>query len=556
MSAFPCRSWLGLLLSLLLAVPFNASAREQLTIGITQFPATLHPNIDYMLAKTYVLGMVRRPLTAYDHDWTLTCLLCTELPTLENGGAVRETTPDGDDGIAVTYSIHPEARWGDGTPISSTDAVFTREVGRHPDSPISNRELYRRILSIDVVDDKTFTLHVDRVTFNYNAINDFDLLPAHLERPVFEAAPADYANRTLYQTDPTNPGLYFGPYLIDRVDRGSRIVLEANPQWWGEPPGFERIVIKTVANTPALEANLLSGGVDMIAGELGLPLDQALAFEQHYGERYRVGYHPGLIYEHLDVRLDNPILADRRVRQALLHGADREALSEQLFQGKQPVAHTSVNPLDWVYHADVPRYPHDPDRAIALLEEAGWTELRGGIRHNAAGERLSVTLMSTAGDRTRELVQQVLQSQWRQIGVDVRIQNQPPRVFFGETLDKREFDGLALFAWIAAPENVPRSTLHSEQIPNPDNNWTGQNYPGYRNPEVDSLIDELEIELDRERRRELWAELQTTYATDLPALPLYFRANAHIQPPWLEGVRLTGHMSPSTLWVEQWRASD
>jgi peptide/nickel transport system substrate-binding protein len=182
--------------------------------------------------------------------------------------------------------------------------------------------------------------------------------------------------------------------------------------------------------------------------------------------------------------------------------------------------------------------------------------VRDGIRHNPEGERLSITLMSTAGDRTRELVQQVLQSQWRQIGIEARIKNQPPRVFFGETLDKREFDGLALFAWVAAPENVPRSTLHSEQIPGPDNNWTGQNYPGYSNSEVDRLIDELETELHRERRRELWAELQTIYATDLPALPLYFRADSHIWPPWLEGVRPTGHMDPSTIWVEQWRAGN
>lgn len=103
-------------------------------------------------------------------------------------------------------------------------------------------------------------------------------------------------------------------------------MLERNPTWWGEPPAFGRIVVKAVENTTALEANLLSGEVDMIEGSLGLSLDQALAFERRNGDRFRVVYKPGLVYEHLEPMLDNPALADKRVRQALLHGLDREAI--------------------------------------------------------------------------------------------------------------------------------------------------------------------------------------------------------------------------------------
>ncbi|HSR71703.1 MAG TPA: ABC transporter substrate-binding protein, partial [Kiloniellales bacterium] len=285
--------------------PLGAARAETLTVGITQFPSTLHPLIDSMLAKSYVLAMTQRPITLHDHDWELACALCTELPTLENGGAKRETTPDGDEGIAVTYRIHPEATWGDGTPVTSADMVFTWEVGRHPRSGVADAEAFRRILSIDVIDDKTFTLHVDRVTFDYNAAG-VDLLPAHIERPIFEADPEGYRNRTAYDTDPTNPGLAFGPYRIVEVVSGARIVLERNPTWYGREPAFERITVRAVENTAALEANLLSGALDMIAGELGLSIDQALAFEKRHGDRFQVLYQPGLIYEHLDVMLDNP----------------------------------------------------------------------------------------------------------------------------------------------------------------------------------------------------------------------------------------------------------
>ena len=556
--AAPRMALLSLVLGLAAALAGAPSAKAaggsgELKIGLTQFPSTLHPNIDSMLAKNYVLAMTARPITAFDQEWQLICMLCTELPTLENGLARKAPLPDGGEGMALTYTLQPEATWGDGTPVTTRDVVFTWEAGRNPESGISNRELYRRILSVDVIDDKTFTLHLDRVTFRYNAINDFRLVPAHIERPIFEAAPAEYRNRTAYDSDPTNPGLAFGPYRIVEIVKGSHVALEPNPTWWGEPPAFDRITVRAIENTPALEANLLSGAIDMIAGELGLNTDQALAFERRHGDDYQVIYKPGLVYEHIDLQLENPILQDVRVRRALLHAIDRDALNERLFGGKQPPAHASVSPLDKVHSDDIRRYAYDPARAATLLEEAGWRELRNGVRHDAAGEPLALEFMTTAGNRTRELVQQVLQNQWKQVGIDARIRNEPARVYFGETLDQRKHKGLAMFGWSSSPENVPRSTLHSEEIPTEANGWSGQNYTAYKNPEMDDLLDRTERELDFETRKALWARIQQIYARDLPVLPLYWRANAYVLPKWLEGVRPTGHQYTTTLWVEEWR---
>ncbi|MFQ5939373.1 MAG: peptide ABC transporter substrate-binding protein [Alphaproteobacteria bacterium] len=532
--------------------PETAAARETLTIGITQFPSTFNPNIDAMLAKSYILAMTRRPVTAYDKDWRLVCMLCTELPTFENGRAWLEDLADGGTGIALRVTLESEARWGDGRPVTSADVVFTWQAGRHPESGVSDMEAYRRILDIEVEDDKTFVLHVDRATFDYNDLG-LDILPAHLERAAF-AEPREYKNRTTFDTDTTNPGLYFGPYRITQVVSGSHVVLEPNPTWWGAPPHFRRIVVRVIENTAALEANLLSGAIDTIAGELGLTLDQALAFEKRHGEGYNVVYRPGLIYEHIDLNLDNPILSDRRVRQALIYGLDRQAISDELFEGRQPVAHTSVNPLDWVYADDIQTYAYAPEKAAELLDQAGWNRFKDGIRHNAGGERLTLELMTTAGNRSRELVEQVLQSQWRRLGIDIRIRNEPARVFFGRTVTERKFTGLAMFAWISSPEGVPRTTLHSDQIPTPENNFSGQNYTGFRDAEMDALIDRIEVELDRAARRRMWRRLQQIYAEALPVIPLYFRANAYILPKWLAGVEPTGHQYTSTLWVENWRA--
>ena len=536
----------------------SADTRDprELVIGITQFPSTLHPTIDSMLAKSYALGLARRPMLVYDHEWKHACMLCTEVPSIEAGTAAIEPLAGGGEGMTVSYALDPRARWGDGTPITTRDVVFTWEVGSHPLSGVAAHSYYLRVLSIDVHDEQRYTVHYDRLDYDYPTVGAFSVLPEHLEREIFEEDPATYRNRTRYETEPTNPGLYFGPYRIAEVARGSHIRYERNPEWWGREPYFERIVVRTIENTVALEANLLSETVDYIAGELGLPIDQAIAFEERHGDRFVVEYKPGLIYEHLTPNFDNPILKDPRVRQALLTGLDRRAISERLFGGRQPVADTNVNPLDWVHHDGVRKYDHDSAAAAALLDAAGWAPGEDGIRRDGAGEPLRIELMTTAGDRTRELVEQVIQSQWRELGVDVRIRNEPPRVFFGETVAKRKFTGFALFAWVSSPESSSRGTLHSEEIPRPENGWSGNNVAGYRNPEADRLTDAIEVELDRERRRALWAELQSLYAEDLPDLPLYFRANAYIRPNWLVGVRPTGHQFSSTLWVEEWRREE
>lgn len=538
------------LAALALAAPAKAQTRDTLTIGMTQFPSTLNPIIDAMLAKSYVLAMVKRPIMAFDAKWQLVCLLCTEIPTLENGGAKEIDLGDGKKGIAVTLTIHPKATWGDGTPVTVKDVEFTIAVGKHPQSGVTSGEIYRRILKVEAKDTKTFTLHIDRITFDYNNYAGFDILPAHVEAKAFES-PADYKLRTTYDREPANPGLYFGPYRITQVVTGSHIALEPNPTWWGEKPRFKRIVVRVIENTAALEANLLSGGVDYVAGELGLSLEQVLAMEERHKARFRYVYKAGLIYEHIDVNLDHPILKDKRVRKALLLGLDRAKISAELFKGKQPVANSNINPLDWIANPNVTKYGFDPAAAKKLLDEAGWTEMRGGVRHNKEGQRLTFTLMTTAGNKTRELIQQILQQQWREIGVDARIQNQPARVFFGTTVTQRKFD-MALFAWLSSPESVPRTTLHSDMIPTAANNWSGQNYAGFRNKEADALIDGIERQLDREKRRALWHRLETLYAEELPVLPLFFRADGYVLPPWLDGIEPTGHQYPTSLWVERW----
>ncbi|MCI0752654.1 peptide ABC transporter substrate-binding protein [Teichococcus vastitatis] len=549
------RHLLAVLLALLLfTLPAAAQApRDSLVIGLSQYPSNFHPNIENMAAKAYILGFALHPVTAYDAEWKQSCIACTRLPSLENGDAVLETTPDGKPGIRVTWQLRPDWKWGDGTPVTPEDFRFAWEAGRAFETGLGPAEFYRSAYRFESASPHSITLHFDKVTFDYAGLGQFQPLPARIERPIWEADRANYRTRSAYETDTTNAALYNGPYRIAAVQPGAGVTLERNPHWGGPAPAFNRIQLRTVENNAALEAQLLAGQIDMVAGELGLPLEQATALQRRTGGRFRFHYNPGLTYEHIDLNLENPVLADRRVRQALLHAADRAQIVARLFGGQQEVAHGGVHPRDAGFDPGIPQYPFDPARARALLDEAGWTSGAGGLRRNAAGETLSFDFMTTAGNRTREQVQQILAGMWKTIGVDARIRNEPPRVFFAETVSKRRYGGAAMFAWVSSPENVPRTILHSDEIATAARNWSGQNYTGYKDAEVDRLIEALPLELDANKRRPLWAGLQRRVATDLPSLPLWHRSDAHVWPQWLDGVTPTGHQNYSSLWVTQWR---
>ncbi len=527
------------------------SPRSELIIGLSQFPTVLHPSIESMIVKAYALGFVHRPITAYDADWKLVCLLCTKLPTVENGLAKTEAGG----GMAVTFSIDPEASWADGQKVTTDDVLFSWEVGKHPQSGVANAGIYRAITKIDTsADKKTFTIHLAKASGSYNVLTDFRVLPAHLEKAAF-AEPAEYRKRSLYMAQPTNPGLYDGPYRVTEVVTGSHVTLEPNPHWAGKKPEFGRIVLKTIENTSALQAALLSGQVHMIAGEMGLPLDQAVSLANRLPPEMKAEFKPGLVYEHLDVNPAHPALSDARVRRAILMGIDRRAISREMFGGKLPLADSNISSLEPVFTTAARHYSYDPRRAAALLDEAGWKQAGPGPRRNAAGQPLIIELGTTAGNHSRELVQQVIQAQLRQIGIEIRPFTEVSRSFFADKVTKRAFTGMVLYSWFGTPGQVPRSTLHSAFIPKPGNNFSGQNFTGYANPKMDALIDALGAELDPTKRVELWHQFQELYADDLPALPLFFTTSAFITPLWLKGLHPTGHDAPSSLWVTEWTST-
>jgi peptide/nickel transport system substrate-binding protein len=538
-----------ILCTLCLAIRAQAAPRDRLVIGVAQFPDGLNPVLAGQDVLTFAAGFGLRPITTFGHDGRVICLLCADVPSLENGLAKREGA-----GLAVTIRLKPDLQWGDGVPVTASDIAFTWRLQHDPAGGFVATYPWSRATAVDVIDDHTAVLHLDKTYTSFQLWGP--VLSEHIEGPIVKAAttPADYINHTVYNRAPTTPGLWNGPYMPASYQINQAIDYVPNPHWPGEKPGFAHIVLKLVENTAALQANLLSGDVDTTPSGIGLSIDQAVALEKAHGDQFRFIYKPQIVYEHLEAQLANPILQNRDVREALLRGIDVKAIVDKLFAGHAQVARSFINAIDPHYTPDVPTYPYDPARARALLDGAGWTPGPDGIRRNAAGERLSLEFVTTAGNRVRELTQQVMQSQWRAIGVEVTIHNVPARTFFGETLKRREYTGLAEFASTPEPLLVPWSRLSSAFIPSAANNWAGQNYSGVSDPRLDALIDAAQFELDPAKQQALWTQMQTIYATQLYGLPLYFREDPDILPTWLAGYEATGKETYMSFFAEAWHA--
>ncbi len=533
---------------------------NELKIGISQEFETFNPLISNMMATTYMSRMTLRPLVTIDANGKWIPLMAKSIPSFDNKQAEIKKI-NGKDRVVATWEILDTATWGDGVPLTCADFQFATQVAASNNVSIPDKETYSQVEKIeaDKTNPKKCTFTYDKVRWDFYMLGTFFPLPKHLEEPVFKkygSQKEGYEKNSLFTKDPTNPGLSNGPYVVSEIQLGDHVTFIPSAKYQGEAGKIKKIIVKLIPNTGTMEANLRSGTIDLIS-TMGLALDQALAFEKKIKEEkinYTVLYKPSTVYEHIDLNLDNPFLKDVKVRQALHFAINKDDLVNALFEGKQQPALHNISPMDpWFTDdpAKITIYKYNKREADRLLDESGWKMGPDGIRMKD-GKKLSFTIMSTAGNKTRELVQVYLQNQWKQVGIEVTAKNEPGRVFFGETTKKRKFEAMALFAWVSSPEQSPKNTFHSSKIPSAKNGYSGQNQMGWINKEVDILTEKLETELKHENRISLVHQLLKKYTDDVPVLPLYYRSDVAVIPNQIKGYELTGHQFPETNFVEKW----
>ncbi|WP_413291322.1 peptide ABC transporter substrate-binding protein [Bdellovibrio sp. HCB337] len=538
----------------------NAAQNAELKIGISQEFENMNPLIMTMSATSYMYRMVGRTLVSMDAEGKWFPQLAKSIPSLENGQA-KIVEVGGKKKIIATWEILDNAKWNDDTPITCGDFAFALKVAASPTVSVGEKETFTQVEKIeaDPANPKKCTFTYEKAKWDFYALAQFYPLPKHIEEPVYNKYAKEkegYEKNSNYTKNPTMKGLYNGPYVISEVKLGDHVSFTPNPSFYGAAPKIQKIIVKLIPNTGTMEANLRSGTIDMIA-TLGIAFDEALNLDKKVKAEnlpYVVTFTPSITYEHIDLNLENPILKDVKVRKALVTGLNREDLMKALFEGKQDAAIHSISPKDPWFTNDptkITLYPYSKREAGKLLDEAGWKMGADGYR-TKDGKKLSLQFMTTAGNKTRELVQVYLQDQYKQLGVEIITKNEPARVFFGETTKKRKYGAMAMYAWVSSPENNPRSTFHTSSIPNEKNGWSGQNNMAWSNKANDKLMEDLDVEFDAKKRTELAHQIMKHYTEDVPVIPLYYRSDVSVAPKALKNYRPTGHQFAETNDVEKW----
>ena len=462
-----------------------------------------------------ILGTPREPLIfnmLYMGDvpsWSTTTLISDGLvevnEKLELELRIAAAPPEiSADGTVWTYRLRTDVLFHDGTPLTAHDVAFTYGLFIHPDFTGPRASWFRSLARVEAVDDYTVQFTLSEPDVRFATLVTFGILPRHLfgHIPVTELP-----NYRAYNVD--HP-IGAGPFKFSSWSRGQSLVLEAFDGYYGGRPYVDRVTFRFVSNESAAVLLLETGEVHHAL----VPLSEVATVERL--QNVMLSGALQLNYEYIGWNLRKPLFADRRVRQALTHAIDRQAIVDTVLEGHAEVAHSPSSPLfTWAHSDDVPKFPYDPERAKALLAEAGWLAGPDGLlRQN--GKTFSFELLSNEGNATRRDVSTIVQQYLRAVGIDVRVVQLEWGTFLGR-IDEPPWDYDAF---------VIGQTLDAD--PDPSLNWhsrsinLGGNDVAFQDPRVDDLLDRSARLLDRDERAAALKEVWRILAEEQPYTFLYY----------------------------------
>lgn len=476
-----------------------------------QEPDALNPIISEMMATIDATAPILEGLTAVDDRLNTVPVLAEKVPTVENG-LVRQVGH----GMSVTYPLRRNVKWHDGAPFTADDVKFTFDVIMHPKTLVTSKTGYDKIASVEVVDPYTVRMNYKEVYAPYNGLFG-TILPKHLLAKDLADQNGDSINKDDYNRHPIGTG----PYKFKEWVSGDHITFDAFDGYWRGKPKVPHLKMRIIPDQNAAFTLLKSGELD-IYQSASISQFEAIKKLKHVD----VVAQPALTWELIGLQTDRPLLKDLRVRQAIAHAINKKQISEKIYQGLYAPAYSDQTPLSWAYNKKVENYyPYDPEKSKALLEAAGWKPGLDGIREKD-GQRLSLRISSTSGNKPRELTELVLKYYLKKVGIDLVIDNVPGTVLFGPypegTLKSGKFD-LGMWAWSASTDPDNFTMWHSSQIAGKNNN--GQNSTHFRDPEMDRLLLEGTQVIEQEKRQHIYQRTQEILAEKVPVIPLLYWAN-------------------------------
>jgi peptide/nickel transport system substrate-binding protein len=411
----------------------------------------------------------------------------------------------------VTYRINGDAVWSDGEPITCADFAYTWDQIATGDD-IYDTTGYVNIGAVECPDPKIAVVTFETPFAGWRSLfgGQYGVLPAHL---------LEGKDRNALMKD----GYEFsgGPWLIEEWNRGTDVTLVPNDAYWGDLPKLDKVVFRFIPDTSAEFQAFKAGETDAI-----YPQPQLDAVEQiDAGIPGAQTYYTAVTGNLEALWMNNEVAPfdSRAVRQAFSYALDRDAIVERLFGGLGITeASQSFNaPIvgDFTDLEAFSGYTRDLDKVADLMEGDGWAKGGDGVWAKD-GQRASVTFKTTAGNKRRELTQQIIQEQAKEAGFEVAIDNQEAGDLFGSQLPGGDFQ-LALYAQVLTsldPSNCP--LFCSENIPTADNGFSGQNWTRTNIPAVDPLLREVDTNLDDDARAAAQRQADGILAEEATSLPL------------------------------------
>lgn len=484
---------------------------DLLVVGYDREPDTMNRYATHILED--IQSCVIEGLVTVDERMTIVPLLAAEIPTTDNGGV--RLRPDG--GMDVTWKLRPGVRWHDGRAHTSADVKFTVDAINKGDWKPESTDGFDRIVSVDTPDSLTAVVHYREVYAPYVMQFARGTLPRHVLAGRSIDAAVDY-NR--------NP-LGTGPYRVAEWKTGEYVALERVPAYWrgAEYPRIRRLLFRFLPNTTTRVNQLKAGEVHLVPL---VPWDKVR--ELRGVGALRLNQVLGNGYEHVTLNARHfPAFGDVRVRRALAHAIDRELLVRTILDGLVTTVNGPIQPLSWAYEPDVVRYDHDPARARALLDSAGWRAGPDGTRAKE-GEPLAFTLITQAGFGIRESVAQAIQRQLADVGVRMQV-----RLIDGTAISSVWFAGDfdAMLHWWQSGAD-PEITLFFAADRTPPR---GRNINYLADDSLTRVLYASDRTVDQARRRELLRLAQRRVAELAPEIPLYNTAKIDAVPAALKNFR-------------------
>jgi len=489
---------------------FNFVFASTLNLSMSSSPARLNPILSNDSASSEISSWLFNGLFKYDKDGN---------PTVDLAKSYKFETD-----TKLIIKLKQNVLWHDKTELTSKDLIFTYEQIISPKVFNSIKSNFKEVQSVKALDKYTIEVIYKKPYFKALEIWMVGLLPYHLLKD----------EKNLMTSSFNKNPIGTGAYKIKEFKVGEDIRLYANEDYFEGKPKIDEILYKFLPDPNTSFLFLKQKKLDV--GAL-TPLQIDRQITNKFKDNFQIIEKQSLGYTYLGFNLKNEKFKDKRVRQALAYAIDKQELVDILFFGHGKVCHGPFLPGTFAYNENVKGFKQNTQKAIELLKEAGYDEKNP----------FTFEIVTNTGNDTRTNAAQILQYQLAKIGVDMKIRVMEWQAFLNTIVHPRNFEAVILGWGLALmPDAYP--LWHS------DSDKLGRfNLVGYRNKEVDKLIEKGSVTVNREELGKIYKQIFKMIADDLPYLFLYIPNSIQVVNKDIKNVEpaFTGIMHNQIDWIKE-----